>query len=269
MSVAGPNIHTDVCMIPHPAKRAKGGEDAYFVSKDATAMGVADGVGSWSFHGVDPGLYSKSLMESVKREWDERNVRDLRHLIRTAHEDAKSITGSSTIVLLCYEQAEGKYRAANLGDSGLMIIRDGKVWFRSKEQLHSFNFPFQIGTGQNETANDAELFELEAKEGDTVILATDGLWDNLTDEEILRHVCDYLHTNSGHAEGNTLADRLALHAFSRASSPDEVSPFMKHAFLSGFVAAPNGGKMDDITVVVAHIGAPARAADDIAAKEPT
>lgn len=30
-------------MIPHPAKVAKGGEDAYFISEDMKAIGIADG----------------------------------------------------------------------------------------------------------------------------------------------------------------------------------------------------------------------------------
>jgi len=258
-------------MIPHPAKRAKGGEDAYFVSKDATAIGVADGVGSWSFHGIDPGIYSKSLMETVKREWDEHQVHDLKQLIRKANEEARLITGSSTIVILCYEADRNRYRAANLGDSAFLIVRDGKAFFRSKEQLHSFNFPYQLGTGQQETADDAELIELEAKEGDIIVMATDGLWDNLSEEEILKIVADHYHTNSGHGEGDTLADKLALAAFSRASSSEEESPFMRHAFLCGFVAAPQGGKMDDITIVVAQLGnvVTSKQAEEIKVKQPS
>ncbi len=46
-------------MIPHPQKIDKGGEDAYFMSKQMLV--VADGVGGWNNHGIDPGLYSKFL----------------------------------------------------------------------------------------------------------------------------------------------------------------------------------------------------------------
>jgi len=155
-----------------------------------------------------------------------------------------------------------------------MIIRDGKTSFRSKEQLHSFNFPYQLGTGQQETADDAELLEIEAKEGDVVVMATDGLWDNLAEEEILKIVADHYHSNSGHGEGgegDTLADKLALAAFSRASSSEEESPFMRHAFLSGFVAAPQGGKMDDITIVVGQVGnvVAKPTGDEIKVKQPS
>jgi len=44
-------------LIPHPDKVAKGGEDACYTHENLLA--VADGVGGWAEHGIDPGLYSK------------------------------------------------------------------------------------------------------------------------------------------------------------------------------------------------------------------
>ncbi len=42
-------------MIPHPAKKHKGGEDAFFyeVNDAACTMGIADGVGGWEALRVD------------------------------------------------------------------------------------------------------------------------------------------------------------------------------------------------------------------------
>lgn len=37
--------------------------------------------------------------------------------------------------------------AANLGDSGFMVIRGDQVVYKSPAQQHSFNFPFQLGRG--------------------------------------------------------------------------------------------------------------------------
>ena len=79
--------------IPHPAKKATGGEDAYFIGTsrgdtrtekpgshqpgtdqhgtdepvETTCIGVADGVGSWFEKGVDPSLYSKALMKEAQQ----------------------------------------------------------------------------------------------------------------------------------------------------------------------------------------------------------
>lgn len=40
------------------------GEDAYFLSPEYNAFGVADGVGGWAKHGVDAGRYARLLMRN-------------------------------------------------------------------------------------------------------------------------------------------------------------------------------------------------------------
>lgn len=50
------------CGLPHPQKRATGGEDAWFVQGDT--VGVADGVGGWArkvglMLGLDMGFYNR------------------------------------------------------------------------------------------------------------------------------------------------------------------------------------------------------------------
>lgn len=37
-----------------------------------------------------------------------------------------------------------RLRVANLGDSGALVLRAGKVVFHSPQQQHGFNFPFQV-----------------------------------------------------------------------------------------------------------------------------
>lgn len=39
-------LDSGVCGLPHPQKRATGGEDAWFISSNT--VGVADGVGGWA-----------------------------------------------------------------------------------------------------------------------------------------------------------------------------------------------------------------------------
>jgi hypothetical protein len=51
-------------VIPHVAKAATGGEDAFFVTDAGHgALGVADGVSSWAADGVNPGDYSRTLVQ--------------------------------------------------------------------------------------------------------------------------------------------------------------------------------------------------------------
>lgn len=61
-ALPGLRLRSAAVMIPHPAKEDRGGEDAYFIGDQGTAVGVADGVGGWAEVGVDPGLYSRELM---------------------------------------------------------------------------------------------------------------------------------------------------------------------------------------------------------------
>lgn len=39
--------------------------------------------------------------------------------------------------------------ASNIGDSGFVLLRDGKLLAATPPQQHRFNFPYQIGTKGN------------------------------------------------------------------------------------------------------------------------
>ena len=56
-------FNSGLCINPHPAKKAKGGEDAASVTENIIAL--ADGVGGWSESGVDPALFSRSLCTNI------------------------------------------------------------------------------------------------------------------------------------------------------------------------------------------------------------
>ena len=53
------------------------------------------------------------------------------------------LQGTSTACILVLE--DNKLHAANLGDSGFIVIREQKVVFKSPSQQHRFNFPYQLG----------------------------------------------------------------------------------------------------------------------------
>ncbi len=86
--------------------------------------------------------------------------------------------------------AAGTMQIANLGDSGCMVIRDGRVVLRTVEQTHAFNFPRQLGTGSQDTPADADRLSIPVLEGDIIVLGTDGLFDNMFDDEILQLVVE-------------------------------------------------------------------------------
>lgn len=44
-----------------------------------------------------------------------------------------------------------------MGDSGFVVVRKGKVLFRSPPQQHEFNFPYQLGQEGSDTPRDAQV----------------------------------------------------------------------------------------------------------------
>lgn len=89
--------------------------------------------------------------------------------------------------------------AANLGDSGYLVYRGGEIIQKSKEQTHAFNTPYQLTLLPDnpdlnffikDTPENCDFQKLELQTGDVILLATDGLWDNMPDYQILE-VCSF------------------------------------------------------------------------------
>ena len=123
-------------------------------------LSVADGVGGWSESGIDPSLYSQSLCKKYVHLYTANSIEILVNqnyaelidspkeiLIRAAAKVTE--VGSSTCCILALERTSDKMNAANLGDSGFMVMRKNErslhPLLKSKEQCHGFNFPFQVG----------------------------------------------------------------------------------------------------------------------------
>ncbi|KAF9345254.1 hypothetical protein BGX34_004907 [Mortierella sp. NVP85] len=102
--------------------------------------------------------------------------------------DAKNegLIGSSTACLAILRDDE--LRIANLGDCGVSVIRRNEFIFRTEEQQHSFNYPYQLGTGSSDSPSDALTFTVKVESGDIVVMGSDGIFDNLFDEDILEEV---------------------------------------------------------------------------------
>lgn len=82
-----------------------------------------------------------------------------------------------------------------------------------------------------------------------LVLGTDGLWDNLFDNEIL----ELLATPS---TPEAAAERIAAAAYARSKERRARTPFAVHARQQGYFFP--GGKQDDITVLVVQFGDQAR-----------
>lgn len=250
--------------LPHPEKVATGGEDAHYTSECKRLVAVADGVGGWKDMGVDSGLFSRELMELVGNYVSETSDVDPYAVMEHAYKNVEAI-GTSTICVLSVQK--GKLTGCNLGDSGFAVFRRGgepgdaseeyKIVFRTDDQTHFFNCPFQIGTNSNDGPEKADQVELDVASGDVVVAATDGIFDNLFDEDVERELNNALGKDAGHGEEGTeallqeAANEICVLSQVYGLDPNRHGPFSHSAKSFGYEYS--GGKIDDSTVVVAFV----------------
>jgi protein phosphatase PTC7 len=224
---------------------------------------VADGVGGWRDVGVDSGVYARLLMHYVAEELASCEAAEeaagaaagdaaahralpLQALVQ-AHKRTRVPGGSTALVVVLRSRS---LWAANLGDSGFLVLRDGGVLYRAPQQQHEFNFPFQLSSRRGaDMPTDAQLHEVAVQPGDIVVAATDGLWDNLWDVEVARLVSSAITTGRGVA--GAAAD-VALAGHRRGFDRTARTPFSEGAKQAGWKGW-QGGKPDDCMVVVAEV----------------
>lgn len=315
--------------LPRNDKRARGGEDGWFLSEDLQSMGVADGVGEWEdLSGKSARVFSNSIMKNSLQYIKSNRDRSLEKpsilakdslKVGLDHCEKSGVHGASTALVACFDHYSGNIGFANMGDSGALVLRrlqfdTGKLEIvrRVKEMQHEFNCPYQFANLPPEHEWDeliekgfhdivrlakiekknkedsnimddkysmqlacddpelSQLLEVPLKEGDMVILGTDGLFDNLFDFEItsisglsfspieskLFYNClDYTTTPM------VIAKSIALSAYYKSLDPFSKTPFANQAkrFYSGgknslFESQSfSGGKEDDISVLVAWV----------------
>lgn len=216
---------------------------------------VADGVGGWATRGIDPGLFSKSLVADIKNNFDPNQAQELKKVLVESVKQNRA-TGSSTCVLAKFDTQRPNFiKTTNLGDSGYVLYRPDSngglnQLFRSKEQQHSFNFPYQCGTGA-ELPYAAFDTEHEVQDNDIMIMFSDGVSDNLFEEDVARCVKPHLK-DAKLADAQAAADCLSQTAFKLGNDKNYASPFYKGAVAVGR-PFPKMGKLDDIIVIAATI----------------
>jgi protein phosphatase PTC7 len=318
--------------LPHPFKRPDGvapnlrlhgpaeyatdlefSEDASFVltlpwlhehGDQATYVGIADGVGSWREHGVDPREYSHRLME-LSEEFIRSMapkapnlmapiVRPLDVLSSAWEAIAKEgVVGSSTACIATLDMELNQLSFCNVGDNGIIIMRhidsdvagymrdkttprplrtnDFRIAFVSRQQLRSFNLPYQLGYTNTQPENcfdtpcDADNSSIPVMRGDVIVMATDGLFDNVELDEICSIALAWekkWFANGAYSSGLRAADfpeesvqELAMTLCKRAR---ELSLDQKRDSPFAILAKENdimwgGGMPDDCTIVAMRV----------------
>eukprot|EP00831_Metopus_contortus_P045428 TRINITY_DN36405_c0_g1_i1.p1 TRINITY_DN36405_c0_g1~~TRINITY_DN36405_c0_g1_i1.p1 ORF type:complete len:255 (-),score=50.32 TRINITY_DN36405_c0_g1_i1:55-819(-) len=191
--------------------------------------------------------------------------------------------GSATAVLCLLKDSE--LVCANLGDSGYRLIRFDHMGVpfivsKSEEQQHDFNTPFQLSKlpskkqlkelllkkGLEATEAEklsckfrtlafcqdppecAQRYTSTIQEGDLLILGSDGLFDNLFDDQLLETVQE----SGTKAHPMEISRKLLEKAYSESLDQECHSPFSKRA-KQAMNLSYHGGKPDDITALAAWI----------------
>jgi protein phosphatase PTC7 len=117
-----------------------------------------------------------------------------------------------------------------------MLIRNGVIEFASPSQQHGFNWPFQLQANDgSDLPNEAEIFKISVQEGDIIVLATDGLLDNMFPAEIVASIQEMMIDGRWERLNPTKAAiQLAAVAQECADDPDKTSPFQLTAEDAGY-----------------------------------
>ncbi|KAG9153002.1 hypothetical protein Leryth_024742 [Lithospermum erythrorhizon] len=229
------------------------GEDAHFIIPWLQTICVADGVGGYAKHGIDSGEYSRGILSNIIMAFVDSPLScdsppiDFPYLSRILNKGYSNtcVPGASTLCLVTLSGHD--LLCLNVGDSGFRVIREGKTVYSSSPQVTGFNHPYQLGI-YSDNLWLASKIRVRVEIGDVVVVATDGLFDNVFLED-LEKLVNYGKRNNDTPDN--LAKTITEYAHIKSLDTYYRSPFTVEAEKVGKKSM--GGKKDDITVVVAYI----------------
>jgi len=209
----------------------------------------------------------------------------------------ENIAGGGSTACLAVTEPDGSVEVANLGDSGFMHLGLNAVRHFTDPQTHGFNTPFQLSktpqrmlvqmkvfgesTPLSDLPKESSVTHHRVRHGDVLVFATDGVWDNLSQQDALSIVSrsmidsrawvekdgtlDVGHGLSKLAQAETglkanstslqakLAIAIAKEAKETSLNTRRDGPFAKAVQKRYPGDNWHGGKPDDIAVVVAVV----------------
>lgn len=268
------------------------GDDAIIIG-GRNFLAVNDGVGAWAQKDRGhAALWSRLIahfwMEETEKLYSAANGNDLdieqldmiaclqrafEHTKKsTSENEGSGILGTTTVSGALLHHDEGGrpcVLCTTLGDSMVYVLRPdrgaggdagsedeaaGELLYKTQEQWHWFDCPRQLGTNSPDTPEgNAVMDRVLVEEGDIVVVVSDGVSDNLFENEIVEKVCRGVKNwEQGSLEAKDgmlfVARELMNAAREIAQDPNAESPYMEKALDEGISAF--GGKLDDISVVV-------------------
>ncbi|KAG6897253.1 hypothetical protein C0992_003037, partial [Termitomyces sp. T32_za158] len=213
-------------------------------------------------------LFARRLMHFSASEFDDATdaVDVLGVLERAYHRTVQAHTtpagaplycGSSTALIAYLASTPPAVHLAHVGDCMGMVVRNGEIVWRSDEMWWAWNTPVQLSPPVPLSSNSsstptstptpspsptpaptptptprtaARVFTVPVRPDDILILASDGLSDNLWDDDVLDEIARFRHTwarpPSSHLHRSTMAGMLseALCSRARAVSQRRTAP---------------------------------------------
>jgi protein phosphatase len=204
-------------------KRSKN-EDTFLVDNDLMLMIVADGMGGHASGEVASQLATQLCAEQLKRSLQTGHVPVFHHVPRKTDLDPRTLTLGDCVKFsneAVYEAAQAnpanhnmgttlvaalwlddKLAIAHVGDSRLYLVRDGKLLqitvdhsyvqeqidlgFIKREDAEKSNMRNMLTRSVGVSDNvDVDMKEIALKQGDYILLCSDGLTKMLDDDQIL------------------------------------------------------------------------------------
>ena len=230
------------------------GDDAFFICNSSDSAGIADGVGSWRGKGVQSGVFARSIMTNTRNFMKAGlNPYDAVSVALSDWSD-QSNYGSSTVIVA--QRADDRLYVAQIGDSGLMIIRNNRIVFQSEPQEHLLNTPYQVGAS-GDSWSEALRYSVPVQSGDTIIMASDGLFSNVFPSHIAEIISQFPRLATDPETIQDMAHFLCDYALAQSENPEVWTPIAQRRYEAGLIEARDplsmGGKPDDIAVVVGRI----------------
>jgi serine/threonine protein phosphatase PrpC len=266
-------------------------------------LGICDGVSEVQKLGISPEEFPADLLARCREALEERESKLqegnldtsypsspswMVNMIRDAYRETKAL-GSTTLLMTVIEE-NNRLLVANLGDCCMLLLRRNRqqperlqIAYKSEPTRFEHNRPFQIvrleGVEESQiipVINSTRVDTVAAQHGDLVILGSDGIFDNLHDEDILQVVaktCPVGHNHQAQQQQPVWGSRQPPMPVPSVDQLKNAADMIVQEALDGVCAGvvdeatgaiswpPNakrtpaglGGKADDTTVVVAAV----------------
>jgi serine/threonine protein phosphatase PrpC len=239
-----------VSVLPHPQKSAGGGEDAFFATE--SALCVADGVGGYASMDVNPATFPRRVCQLTLQAVEESHGKAtaLEALTRGVKAmEAQRVEGGCPVALVTLINDGCSCSTLNLGDCGIIVLRNGSPLMRTTPQQYYFNCPYQL---PDTPVSHGDTSTLTTDVGDIYLVASDGVFDNIYDHDLLALLGQIeRHSSQTPSVIERVADEIGSLARRNGMDTGYFSPFSKPGLAEG--VQHRGGKLDDVTVVIGVI----------------